>query len=326
MDILDIVSSHLKERDLTVQNEPHNTNEDNVPKVDLENHSFEKQLVISNELHLFDNYTKAEQNLILENVVKKLNNGETLYDISKEFVRNRKLRAPFATKLQLLIEHKGYFYNKKSKLWSYEQNNDTTILRNEETNLRRHDLDIEEVVSFLNKESSFRKVEVEFGIKNQELRLLLKNKGYRYDGFLKIWTNKERNDLMREISDNLEEGLQFFSERKVDIITLTKEIEELRTFAKQMSGSKKNDLEDVKIDTNYQFEEESLTADEIRILRDIMLEWKDNNSTEISKILTVAFRLDQNLLKKLDNYAELNNISKSMAIEKALNFFFENQD
>jgi len=297
---------------------------------------------------LFEKYIEEEESVLVEKIVKRLNSGENLYDISKEFVINRKLRVSFVTKLQFRLEDDGYTYHKVTKQWTLKNNEETnetniqkelnknlTINKVEENTSPIKKPEINEIVSFLNKENSFIKVEEKFSMKNQELRLLLKNKGYRYDGFFKLWTQKGRNTLLKEALDELQEGTQTYSgleERGVNIVALKKEIQH-RDDLKQVIETLKNrnDVinEEVKGEEDNSSEVfiSSLNTEEIKTLRQMIAERQANFSNEQLKnnqVLEVTFKLDHQMLKQIDNFSDDNKISKSMVLEKALNQFFEN--
>jgi len=311
---------------------------------------------ISNDSHspLFEEYIE-EEDLKIEEIVQRLNTGESLYDISKYYVINRKLRVPFVTKLQTRLEVEGYTYYQSTKQWVLK-NNDTCEYQKKEVSPKlRKSLDIIEIVAFLNKENSFQKAQEKFGVNTTELRILIKNKGYKYDGFFKLWTKKSRNALLSEVTSDLREGGQTYKElekRGVNISELAKEIERRDVLNEEINRvistikdkkatyestevleKKSRDNSDtfnvdrIEVINTNEFQDKKIedisgiSNDEIKILRQIISEWKNSKSSDTTK---ATFRINKQLLEQVDNYSEANMISKSMVLEKALNKFFEN--
>lgn len=285
----------------------------------------------------------------IDELVKKLNNGETLYDISGKFSINRKLRMPIVTNLQKKLEDYGYIYNKENKLWELddirksqestediikkESHNITPNKISEEKKMQKKGIDITEVVYFLNKENSFTNVEAKFGIKNQDLRLLLKNQGYKYDGFFKLWTKKDRATLIVEITEEINEGVQNYSDlekRGVNIDALKKVIQahnesklEKGNKNKKNNTTNEHTLEDSQKLSEF-MEDSSFNYEEIKILRQMISERQNfNEDSNNNEVTDVTFKLEKKMLKNIDNYSDLNRISKSMVVENALNAFFE---
>ncbi|MEM5016878.1 hypothetical protein WKH31_11350 [Metabacillus indicus] len=337
---------HININDIKEQFDSKNTKEENsktqLAKIDNKaNKKFSS---------FFEGWFEDEESVILGKIINRLNKGETLYEISKEFVNNRKHFAPFATKLQFRLEDDGYVYNKSTKQWILNNKahikdkahtKDTYITQNKSVKVDippKKELNINEVVNYLNSESSFRKAEVKFGIKNQDLRLLLKSNGYKYDGFFKLWTKKDRNILLKEILDDLEKGVKSYSDLKKRGVDITELAKEIQKYQKNV-----NLLVDVNLDNENDFIKEefseskdnlryneaySFNSEEIKILRQMMSEWEENKSNnEINKnqILEVTFRLNHQILKQIDDYSEVNRISKSVVLEKALHKLFENE-
>ena len=286
---------------------------------------------------ILEGYLK-EEDINIENIVNRLNKGETLYDISIDFVINRKLRVPFVIKLQSRIEE-GYIYNKLIKQWDQKSSDsDINNVENnkvEKSNFSKKDLDIKEIVSYLNKVNSFHKVEEKFGITTTELRILIKNKGYKYDAFFKLWTKNSRNALLKETSYALEKGIQSYSElesRGVNIKALEQEIkhrDEMTQVIKSIRNKKDSMTHSSQIDRNDSIETESLSfkKEEIQTLRKMISEWQGNKSNEQlinNQTLEVTFRINKEMLEQIEDYSDDNRISKSMVLEKALNQFFEN--
>jgi len=296
----------------------------------------------------FESWIEEEEIVMIKNIVYRLNNGETLYDISKEFVANRKFYAAFSTKLQLRLEDEGYSYSKASKKWTHvNKGNKNNIIAQEkrgnfsalnnyvEENTTNNEIEINDIVTFLNKEGSFKKAEEKFGIKPIELRLLLKNKGYKYNVLLKLWSQKDKETLIKEISEDLNGGVQTLSDlekKGVDTAALTKEIKIYQNVDEQLIVSlpnKKleieNNNEDKKNMDSTDFSPSTFNAEEIDILRKIIAKWQINKEKETlneNQFLEVTFRLDHQLIEQIDNYSEVNRISKSMVLEKALRAFF----
>ncbi|WP_419883521.1 hypothetical protein ACN6MY_08200 [Peribacillus sp. B-H-3] len=323
-------------------------------EVEIEGSKEQNTKGITLEEHNYDPLFKdgmKDKKVKLEKIVEKLNNGLTLYDISKEFAVNRKLRAPFVSNLQFRLENEGYVYDKVTKRWTLTikektkqplnkkgQNNylnkDIVDEKNTSTN---KDLDLNEVVSFLNNVKSFLKTEVEFGVNRQELKVLLKNNGYNYDGSFKLWTKKNRKALLDEVSDYSEKGVRSFDKlekSEINSSALTKEIQgyqdEVNEVIETLDHKKNLIKENSKEAKNKISDSEALklNAKEIQTLRQMISQWQqDKNSEQLGKNnqnVEVTFRLDQQIFKQIDNYSEVSRISKSMVLEKALKQFFEN--
>ncbi|MCZ8538290.1 hypothetical protein M9R32_13925 [Paenisporosarcina quisquiliarum] len=295
----------------------------------------------------------------LEKIVNRLNNGESLYDVSNEFVINRKLRVPFVTNLQARLEYEGYLYNKEMKKWINSIKTEKELKNTKKIDTSKKELNIEEIISFLNKENSFVKVVDTFGIKNSELRLLLKSKGYKYDGFFKLWTRKDRNELLKKVSEDLKEGVQTLAEleqRGVNTSALTKEIQHhsVMNQINEKINKNNNEIENDNVDNissdvttslskcknekdvikndehneNNSKNQQVFDVEETKLLRQMLLEWKAEKSSKAIKNdfnLEVTFRLNNKILKQIDNYSEENMISKSMVLEEALIQFFGNE-
>ncbi|MGE6486914.1 hypothetical protein [Paenisporosarcina sp. NPDC076898] len=290
----------------------------------------------------------------LEKIVNRLNKGESLYDVSNEFVINRKLRVPFVTNLQARLEYEGYLYNKEMKKWINNNKTEKDLKNTKKNDNSKKEINIEEIISFLNKENSFVKVVDTFGIKNSELRLLLKSKGYKYDGFFKLWTKKDRNELLKEVSEDLKEGRQTLTEleqRGVNTSALTKEIQHHSVMNQINAKINNNELKNDNISSdattslskgenendvimndehkeNNSKNQQVFDVEETKLLRQMLLEWKAEKSSkaiENDLNLEVTFRLNNKILKQIDNYSEENMISKSMVLEEALIQFFGNE-
>ncbi|MGO4890397.1 hypothetical protein ACJ2A9_21835 [Anaerobacillus sp. MEB173] len=342
--------------------------------------------------YFFNEWSKDGEEGILKEIVQELNKGKTIYDISKRYTKNRKYRAKFAGNLQSKLEKEGYLFNKDTKKWESEiseykkeivkipesKQDEPTVKQNiikkeegplssaESAHEKKEDNDptsvnndagnVEEIVAFLNKSNSIKLAEKKFRINSMKIRLLLKAHGYTYDVMFDTWSNKSRDELLKNVAHDLKNGITTFDElKKAGVYTkaLMKKLEEngLEYKPSQIKDEDKephpeplatlnpspinNDTiatikEDIKPLSKVENSvittaENSLSNDEIFKLRKIIKEWHgiDGNHTEDEKVKS-TFIVKNSLLQEIENYSEANEISKSKVVEKALEEFFIN--
>jgi hypothetical protein len=320
------------------------------PQIKL-NHS-NKKLKYSN---FFGRWIEGGEEALLEEIYIKLNNGQTLYDLSKDYVNSRKDRAPFASQLQFKLEDSGYEYNQKSKKWVYSSNlKANKVLRANEpgantkpSNSKINDkqlkanvnrpaenaINIKEVVSLINNGETFRVVEQKFNVSNHNLRLLLKNEGYKYDGLFRLWTTKSRDELLEEIENDLRQGKITISdlEKKEVNVKLIKEKIGYESFNSDTPGVSQKNQEigtvPQKLVNEVDQMEMDLSSDDISDLKLMLHEWKEekriktetsSNSIEEKEF----FMLPSSMLNTLEDHSKKTGISKSVIVQEALTRFF----
>jgi hypothetical protein len=70
------------------------------------------------QYYVFMNYwTKMNRQELCEYLVNELNKGVTMYDLSGVYVKNKKDRINFVSKLQELLKFHEYSYNFSTKKW-----------------------------------------------------------------------------------------------------------------------------------------------------------------------------------------------------------------
>jgi hypothetical protein len=177
------------------------------------------------------------------------------------------------------------------------------------------------------------------------LRLLLKNNGYKYDGFLKTWINIDREKLLHKMANDIlnkkktiEEYADFYRIPK-DFLTnhLIKlgydfvEINSIVNISNTVSENfDNNNIETKEINPkdkepkNKEFEEKiPFTIEEIALLKELLTDWKNEKLSITNETKKINFYLSKNIITKLDDFAEQNNMSKSSIVDQALKKFFK---
>lgn len=313
---------------------------------------------LKNYSDFFNEWHPKGEKGIIEDLVTELNNGLTFYDLSLRYSKNKNYRAGFSSKLQRKLVAEGYILNMKTDLWErkYEENmtqssnNDSIIdpshiIRNTPLNhtsineidseVNKDNLTIEELVVYLNITDSISQAEKMFGISALDIRLMLKSNGYSYHSILKRWSTKNRIELLKDVANDLKQGITSFEQLEgegLNAENLRRNLEELNLEYVPSFKSDENEIQEEiyekesnNID-NATFNKpiNNLTSDEINILRDIISNWKENQQqleSDKDKVKSVFF-VKKSLIQEIEMYSETMDMSKSNVIEKALEEFF----
>ncbi|MGG3563166.1 hypothetical protein ABES03_16360 [Neobacillus rhizosphaerae] len=317
-----------------------------------------QSLLIRNgfKYYSFMNYwTKLDQEELCEYLVKELNQGLSIYDISGKYVKSNKERIAFVSYLENYLKVYRYSYNSHFKKWERMSSTEALPL----------------MIKELNNGNSIKNVARMFKTTVTNLQQELKKAHYRYDPLFKFWTKDNRNTLVRNLANDLYEGKVSFEDLKernlnikvieielkhsgVRYTTLDNQVDHKREISKKLISDnqlrrdlikeelnkspfiteqmlldedeeEKNDFKTLSSITKKQLE--LFDSEEVSTLKEIILSWKQKKSEESSigneKIETTIF-MNSALLKQLTTTSEKKGLSRSRIIEDALKAYFNN--
>ncbi|MES5946654.1 hypothetical protein [Bacillus cereus group sp. MG6] len=232
-------------------------------------------------------WERDTQNEILQQIVSELNNGNVIYQITGIYTKNEKKRAEISEGLKGVLEKEGYNFNNITNLWKRNEYSEKLIENN-------NGVQIESIVQLLNNNVPLKIVAKEHNTDIINLRIFLRNKGYRYDVSIQKWVNS---------------NLDKHSNNKA--IFEGKRNEEL---SEENAGSVK-EVENSIV----------LSIEEQKILKQIVDYW--NSQTKISSIqeekLKIEYQLTQNSIDKVNILSNTLNIKPSQIIESAIGQYVE---
>jgi uncharacterized protein (DUF433 family) len=327
---------------------------------DLKVQIYDLNITLRDAGYRFDSFfylwTKETETKLIENAVNQLKKGITLYDISNKYRKDKRLRLLFADELRRKIEALGYVRDQSSKKWilnqqrvesiykkvdgfafKQDQPSHSIVNKTEETSNSKTKF-INEISDKLNEGKSLKQIEEDMGIPATTLRMTLKNEGYKYDSFFKTWINVDRkvvlDKIAEEVSSNrntiegmaktyhvepseLEEQLKQIGNCSLHIGSQN-EINKMNELDAPHGITNKISNEPEKIDKiNYKLK---LNEEEYQLLKEILIERK-NSKEESSGKKGIKVYLRSEILEKMDELAEQNNMSKSRLIEKAFDHY-----
>ncbi|MEH7223416.1 hypothetical protein V7112_06320, partial [Bacillus sp. JJ1566] len=137
----------------------------------------------------FKTWTKLSEDKFYEYIISELNKGKTIYDLSNNYMRNKKERLLFADELRRKIEKKGYHLDKTSKIWVLDTINikvNSNELKDERKESKKTEEEITaiQIIDKLNRGATFSDIESETGLDFHRLRLILKREGFKLNWYL----------------------------------------------------------------------------------------------------------------------------------------------
>jgi uncharacterized protein (DUF433 family) len=314
------------------------------------------------QYYVFMNYwTKMNRQELCEYLVNELNKGVTMYDLSGVYVKNKKDRINFVSKLQELLKFHEYSYNFSTKKW-------------EKKNVSQQ---LPTIVNELNKGVPIKEVAERFNVNASNLRLALKKYNFRYDYLFNIWTQDSRLNLVKELAYDLENEKVTLSELKekgFDVTRIEVELKnsgfdfsknrehksQLNTLDKPDSGKISEDktIEDSQINNyliiNQDGEKTSIeeqknnplhlnksnmandekiyetspltqlfSSREVAILKEMIYHWEQKKQKEKNDSAEISIFINADLLKELTRASEMEGLSRSLIIEKALKVYLK---
>jgi hypothetical protein len=179
----------------------------------------------------FKVWTNKPDITLIEEAVKELNSGITLYDFSNKYVKKAKERLRFADQLRRKIEKLGYDFDQKTKKWVWKSKARSTnklenLIEVEPKTLSRKVDDLKpesinskdnrnlgkkvgpsitskEIIEKLHNGSTLKTIEEETGVAANQLRIQLKTDGYKYDSFFKTYINKNRAIFLKSLAEDI---------------------------------------------------------------------------------------------------------------------------
>ncbi|RXJ04512.1 hypothetical protein DS745_03775 [Anaerobacillus alkaliphilus] len=257
----------------------------------------------------FRKWIDVEEKDFLAAIVKRLNQGETLFDVSGEFVKKRE-QASFAFKLQLKLEDLGYSYDTEHKRWL--EKDDQTSKNNSIDNPMFQVVDTaldatvtRDIVTYLNEGHTMKQAEVKFQLVAPNIRNKLKHAGYRYDNLFNIWTVEERTKLVKLLAEKLQNEEISFEElekRGMKVDKLKEEFEKIN-FPVNVPQAKELSQPIAPLSTT-----------EIEIFRKMIGTWESQTSVAHNLSITI----NHELLQSLEDVAKNREITLTQIVEEAL--------
>jgi hypothetical protein len=176
------------------------------------------------ELILLDGYryysfmnfwTKMNQEELIDYLVKELNQGFSLYDLSAKYVKNNKDRLSFVYRMESYLKRYKFIFNLKSKKWTRGDQPSPAVPQQPKIDPKPIQKPIatpitlsnlKKIVIDLNKEIPIKDVAESFNTTPQSIRQDLKKNGYRYDRIFNVWTQEKRSDLVKKLASDLTNG------------------------------------------------------------------------------------------------------------------------
>jgi hypothetical protein len=304
-----------------------------------------EELLLANnfKFYSFMNYwTKLEEKELFNELILQLNTGNTLYDLSGKYLKGNKERLRFVSMVEKLLDRYHYSYNKSLKVWEEEEPN----------NKRGISLIVDE----LNNGKPLKEVASQFEVTPASLRISLKSANYRYDPLFKVWTLLTRKELVKNLAKDLDSGkvtLEELELRGYNLKELESELKYITTYAKLSHKSISNESSEEHIieaevvinqlendnkpithpspssqegnTTKVRESEKAIpfTESEIKIIKDIISFWSEEKETYIQR-KEINVLIDSVLLENLNKTSEIEGLSKSKIIEKALIAYLKN--
>lgn len=303
-----------------------------------------EELLLANNFkyYSFMNYwTKLEEKQLFNEIVLQLNKGNTLYDLSGEYLKGNKERLRFVSMIEKLLDRYHYSYNISLKVWEEKK--------------PKQKQGISLIVDELNNGKPLKEVASQFEVTPASLRLSLKSANYRFDPLFKVWTLKSRKDLVEQLANDLDSGKVTLEELKlrdynikvleIELKYFTNTYTKLSTKGLSNDPSEENNIEPEDVilyqlgnydkpiahtspssqdnSTSKDREMEKalpqlhLTENEIKIVKEIISFWSEEKETDTQR-KEINVLIDPALLDSLNKTCEYEGLSKSKIIEKAL--------
>lgn len=177
-------------------------------------------------------WTNKSEVILIEDSIREVNKGITLYDYSNKFVKTGRERLHFADQLRRKIEKLGYNFDQKTKKWVWKRKATSTNnkvenlikvepktpsgkvddLKKESVNSKENrnlgkkvgpSITSKEIIEKLHNGSTLKEIEEESGVAANQLRIQLKADGYKYDSFFKTYINKNRAIFLKSIAEDI---------------------------------------------------------------------------------------------------------------------------
>ncbi|MGE7118871.1 hypothetical protein ACQKIC_01465 [Peribacillus sp. NPDC046944] len=286
-----------------------------------------KNLLIANQYYYYDfmNYwSKLEEKELFEELIHLLDTGLTIYDLSGKYVRGSKNRIRFVSTLEKLLNNYNYNYNSKNKKWEKED-----VFEN-----------IPKIIELINSGKSMKDVAVIFKTQPSALRFTLKKENYHYNHLLNIWTKQNQIDLLKNVAAELLEGtttIEELKKREINIKSLLNELDKhdfiysQESFNNSLNADNKepHSYLSIPIETpnkKYRLiknEKLIFNTEEINTLKELIHNWNvQRHASNNNEQLELSIFINQSLLTQLTNTSEIEGLSRSKIIEKALKKYF----
>ncbi|MDV2884678.1 hypothetical protein RYX45_05775 [Alkalihalophilus pseudofirmus] len=293
--------------------------------------------------------TDGNQQIKVMSVIKRLNSGETIYDISRDHAKNKRDRTAFIIHMEHLLELEGYTFNRSTKKWInkskntnkeiplVKNNNDAKFTSDSDNIIKEVNINIKDLVKVLNETQSIKTAEERYNVNNHKIRLILKNAGYYYDVILKEWTNTDQECLYTNLAKNIKEGVISFSNLERDKgINIGKLKEKLQSYnlqyehidTKPATNDNLNWDENRILTSDHSVKEEKpkeLSNIEIDTLRQMISEWKfkkdnlTNLDDGVKHLIEIKTLIDSNTFDKIKDYSTKNDLKLEDFIKEAIN-------
>ncbi|MEH7226548.1 hypothetical protein V7112_22360, partial [Bacillus sp. JJ1566] len=147
----------------------------------------------------------------------------------------------------------------------------------------------------------------------------------KYDGFFKSWIGVEREELLKEIAmeigenkTSLEEVASSYGLRVEDLENQLLKFKPL-FMGKDIVEEQSECSHEVKtLSDSNDMNNSSFSIQEIQILKKIIKEWEVEKAQTTNGTQKVSLFLERDLLEELEMYAEMNSVSKSNIVGKAI--------
>jgi hypothetical protein len=153
-------------------------------------------------LNILDDFL-YKKSLNLNEIVRELNLFNDFEKIAQKY------RIPPDILMQKLHEA-GYEYNESTKKWSKNSIEENNSIENRESNFVENKIDIDSIVTNLNKGTSVHDIANNLGISQDDLLSMLQRNGYRFYDFAELWSKLNEKELVSRFVEQLNNGLTVF--------------------------------------------------------------------------------------------------------------------
>lgn len=265
----------------------------------------------------FEKWTNLSKEEIIEIVEENLAKGKSLIDISDIIVKDRSLRSSFVNKLMKKLEDQGYIYDTKATRWMRKLTENEPLSTSEEKD-EEMDL-VTKLVSLINSGKPMHFVVQDHGLSTHQARSMFKSAGYVFSSRTYKWEKETNVDSILNhtkvkvnlsIDNNLNDEIQSTEVIKKEIVS-------------SASNAKQTDQEgEEKITEPSNMVTSSLSSEEVLILKQMISEWKEEKDPE--QHYDIKIKIKKPVFNQLNAFSELEELTYSKIIEKALIKFFAN--
>ncbi|MEH7158968.1 hypothetical protein [Neobacillus drentensis] len=305
----------------------------------------------------FMNYwTKMNQEELVDYLVREVNQGYTLYDLSAKYVKTNKDRLSFVYKVESYLKKYKYQYNLTKKKWTRGDQPTPTGGHSKLDSKPVPTTNLKKIVMELNKGIPMKDVVESLKITTNSLRQDLKKNGYRFDRVFDVWTQEKRSELVKKLDDDLSKGIVTIEDLKNrglntkilevelkfagfddNLIRHVQKNKTPKSFVENTKVEKKalvnkltSKVDTAKIQLHSELSTQSkykpstntelFSKEEVADLKEMINIWqqKKKESRLVKDAKEINIYIEEDLLMQLTNASELSGISRSLVIANAL--------